>query len=284
MLGKLKRKKSEIQTKQNRIRRRIAEISGDLFGATGLLFAAVFFCLFFIYFYSVLVSSSYFLVKEISVRGLKELTEKDVLSDADIRPAVNLLAVNTDAIIRKVRSNHWVEDVYVGRELPDTLVLEIKERIPLALVKMEHDFYLMDVKGFVFKRLGRDDEIDLPIVTGLKEKVNIQNKILLRTLELLKAIGHSPEYAYLGTISEIHVDPLFGISLISDSGLYLKLGTEKFEDKLKKLKTVLADMEARGMRSRYVCIDLSDESKVTVKRRNVPEKTEQENKEKHYQI
>jgi cell division protein FtsQ len=284
MLGKLKRKKSELKTKQNRVLRRLTDLSGDLFAASVLLSAVIFLSFIFIYVYGFIMCRPYFQIREVSVRGLRELTEKDILTSADIKLSQNILAINTKAVIRRVSSNQWVENVYVGKELPGRLVLEIKERTPLALVKQADDFYLMDVKGFVFKRLGKSDEVDLPVITGITGKEQTKSQLVLSTLQLLKRLSNSREYSYLGTISEINIDDVFGISLISDNGLYLKLGTDSFENKLKKLGPVLADLENRGMKSRYLCIDLSDESKVTVKSKNIPQKTEEGDKGKHYLI
>lgn len=284
MLGKLKRKKSEIKTKQNRIRRRFPMLSEDCLAAGILLAAAALLTVMFVYTYNVFISRPYFQVKEVSVRGLKELTEKDILSSADIRPTQNLLAVNKDAVIRRVCANQWVENVYVGRELPGKLVLEVKERNPLALIKQEDDFYLMDVKGFVFKKLGKSDAVDLPVITGITGQEKIKSPILLSTLDLLKTVSHSSKYSYLGTISEVNIDDVFGISLITDAGLYLKLGTGDFENRLNKLKDVVADLENRGMKTGFLCIDLSDDSKVTVKRRSAPEKTEQVKHGKNFLI
>ncbi|MFZ1037629.1 MAG: FtsQ-type POTRA domain-containing protein [Smithella sp.] len=277
-------RRSGLKTKKNRIRRRFSNISGDFFTATGLLLAAVFLCSLFIYAYNFLVSRPYFQIKEISVRGLRELTEKDVLATAGIKPAQNLLAVNTDAVIRRVSANQWVESISVGRELPNKLVLEVKERTPLVLVKQDNDFCLMDAEGFVFKKLGKSDEVDLPIITGVDEKEDVKSQLLLATLNLLKTVSKSSQYAYLGTVSEVHVDNVFGLSLISSTGLYLKLGTTDFENKLKQLKLVLADLENRGMKNGYLCIDLSDDAKVTVQRKNVPDRKEPGSKGKQYLI
>ena len=277
-------KKTGLKTKQNRIRRRFTTLSEDLFAATILLSAAVLLSIMFIYSYNFLISRPYFQVKEISVRGLKELTQKDILTSADIKSTQNILAVNKDAVIRRVCANQWVENVYVGRELPGKLVLEVKERTPLALVKQAGDFYLMDVKGFVFKKLSKGDEVDLPVITGIADNEQIKSPLLLSALNLLKTVSKSSEYSYLGAMSEINIDNVFGISLISETGLFLKLGTDGFENKLKKLKPVLADLENRGMKPGSLCVDLSDESKVTIKRKNVPEKTEQKDNGKHYMI
>jgi Cell division septal protein len=277
-------KRSGLKAKKNRIRRRFTSVSGDFFAAVGLLLVAVVMTSVFIYAYNFLISRPYFDIKEISVRGLKELTEKDVLASAEIRPAQNLLAINTDAVMRRVAANQWVKNVYIGRELPNKLVLEVQERSPLVLVKQASDYYLMDGEGFVFKKLGKSDEVDLPILTGIKAEDKTKSPLFLSTLNLLKTISVSSQYAYLGTISEIHLDEVFGLSLISDTGLYLKLGMGGFESKLNKLTLVLADLEQRGMKKGYLCIDLSDESKVTVQRKNAPGRIEQSNKGKQYLI
>jgi cell division protein FtsQ len=277
-------KRSGLKAKKNRMRRRFTSISSDFFAAMGLLLTIAALSSLFIYSYNFLISRSYFEIKEISVRGLKELTEKDVLASAEIKPAQNLLAINTDAVIRRVAANQWVKNVYIGRELPNKLVLEVQERSPLALVKQGSNFYLMDGEGFVFKKLGKSDEVDLPILTGINAEDKTKSPLFLSTLNLLKTVSGSSQYAYLGTISEIHIDDVFGLSLISDAGLYLKLGIGGFESKLKKLTLVLADLEQRGMKNGYLCIDLSDESKVTVQRKNAPGRIEQGNKGKQYLI
>ena len=277
-------KRSGLKAKKNRMRRRFISISRDFFAAMGLLLTVAALSSLFIYSYNFLISRSYFEIKEISVRGLKELTEKDVLASAEIKPAQNLLAINTDAVIRRVAANQWVKNVYIGRELPNKLVLEVQERSPLALVKQGSNFYLMDGEGFVFKKLGKSDEVDLPILTGINAEDKTKSPLFLSTLNLLKTVSGSSQYAYLGTISEIHIDDVFGLSLISDAGLYLKLGIGGFESKLKKLTLVLADLEQRGMKNGYLCIDLSDESKVTVQRKNTPGRIEQDNKGKQYLI
>ena len=260
-------KRSGLKAKKNRIRRRFTNISGDFFAAMGLLIAIAALSSLFIYAYNVLISRPYFEIKEISVRGLKELTEKEVLASAEIKAA-----------------NQWVKNVYIGKELPNKLVLEVQERSPLALVKQGSDFYLMDGEGFVFKKMGKGDEVDLPILTGINAQDKTKSPLFLSTLNLLKTVSGSSQYAYLGTISEIHIDDVFGLSLISDTGLYLKLGIGDFESKLKKLTLVLANLEQRGMKNGYLCIDLSDELKVTVQRKNAPGRIEQGNKGKQYLI
>jgi len=277
-----KRIKISITAKKNRLRRRIAGSIGELAGALGILSSVVLVCLIFIYAYSYSLSTSYFEVKETSVRGLKELTEKDILSLAAIPPRQNLLAVNTDLLVKKISANSWVKNIYVGRELPGRLVLEVRERIPLAMIKQAGDFYLMDVDGFVFKKLSRNDDVDLPILTGVNYKEKEKSKLLMSTLSLLKTINASGQYDYLGAIAEVNVDGVFGISLLTDAGLYLKLGSDDYENKLKQLDSVIADLEKRGLKKGYICADLCDIKKITIQYKNAAGRAAQGKKGKQY--
>ncbi len=277
-------KKTGWQAKFKRAQRRVADMSGDVLSAAGLLILSVLLTGVFIYGYSYVVSHPYFQVKEISVRGVKELTEKDVLALAKVRPTQNLLAISTGAVMRRVSENPWVREVHVGRELPDKLVLEVRERTPLALLRLSNDFYLVDVEGFVFKKLSGADAVDLPIITGVSQKDEVRSPMFLGALNLLKAVSQAPKYAYLGAISEMNIDPVFGISIVTDKGFYLKLGTEQWEKKIGRLKVVLDDLEKRGMKTAFLCIDLSDVSKVTVQRKSIPEPEQRENQEKKYNI
>jgi len=277
-----KRLKTSIGAKKNRLRRRFTSGIGEFVGAIGLLSSIVVLCLLFIYGYSYLLSTPYFEVREASVRGVKELTEKDILTLAAIPPQQNLLAVNTDVLVKRISANQWVKNIYVGRELPNRLVLEVRERVPVAMVKQASDFYLMDSEGLVFKKLGKGDEVDLPILTGINNAEKENPKLLLSTLNLLKMISTSGRYNYLGAISEVNIDDVFGLSLLTDAGLYLKLGMDDYENKLKQLNVVLADLEKRGLKKGYICADLCDITKITISRKNVAGRMEPGKKGKQY--
>jgi cell division protein FtsQ len=276
--------KKSYDAKRYRMVRRFGEVSGDFFRAFCVLFCAAALTCVFIYVYSYLLSCPYFSIRETSVRGLNELTEKDILTLADIKPAQNLLAVNKTAIERRVRDNPWVKNLYVGRELPDRLVLELKERQPLALLKSKNDFYLVDTEGSLFKKINQHDEVDLPVITGVDEEGKTKQLFFKSALDLVKMLESNRKYSYLGTISEVNIDELFALSVLTEKGLYLKLGTDGVEDKLGNLKIVMADLEKKGMAKGLLCIDLGDASKITVQRKNIVVNGQGETKGKRYQI
>jgi hypothetical protein len=79
----------------------------------------------------------------------------------------NILGLDIAALKARLRSSPWVADATVGRTLPDTLKVEITERVPLALAEVER-LYLMDKNGGLIDLYGpRTASFDLPIVRGL---------------------------------------------------------------------------------------------------------------------
>ncbi|MHB8137301.1 MAG: cell division protein FtsQ/DivIB [Smithellaceae bacterium] len=281
MSGKMK---VNLEARKNRLRRRMIGALGESLGAIGLLVAATVLGILFVYVYSTVLSASYLSIKEISVRGVKELTEKEILDMAKIRPRSNILSVNTDTVAKRISANPWIKNVYIGRELPDRLVLEVRERTPIALVKQAGALYLMDVDGFVFKKLSKGDEVDLAIVTGVTIQGKSQSALLVEALKLLEMISAADQHAFLGEVSEIHVDEVFGLSILTDKGLHLKLGRENFAGKLNQLHIVLSDLEKRGMKNGHLFVDLADISKVTVQRKDALGKAQEQKKGPQYRI
>lgn len=281
MSGKIRVK---LEARKNRLRRRLLSDLSEYFTAVGLLLSALSLCCVFIYLYASLLCAPGLEIREISVRGVRELTEKDVLALAKINPRSNILAVNTRSVAGRIAANPWVKNIAVGRELPNRLVLEIRERRPIALVKQAGNFYLMDVDGFVFKKLSRSDDVDLAILTGVNLQDKSRSALLADTLKLLETISAGDQLASMGTVSEIHVNEVFGLSILTDKGLHLNLGRDDFAGKIRQLDVVLADLEKRGMKNGHLFVDLADTSKVTVQRKDLPGKAQEQKKGQRYQI
>ena len=76
-------------------------------------------------------------------------------------------------------------------------------------------------------------------------------------------------------ISEVHLDEIFGLSLITDTGLCLVLGVDDYVNKLNALPAVLKGLEKKNIDMALLHIDLRDPAKITVqsKAKNIPPKT-----------
>lgn len=219
--------------------------------------------------YHYIISLPCFTIRETIVRGCKELTEKDVLSLASIKPSQSLLAINQDAITRRVASNPWVKDIFIGRELPNRLVIEIRERTAVALVRRGGGFYLLDIEGVPFKQLQDGDETDLPVLSGYYSEGKTDTNLLNKSLELLTHLSNLQKFPAISRVSEIHSHDVFGLSLFTDSGLCLKLGFDNYENKFQRLVPVMEDLDRRDLKYGFLVIDLTDPAKITVQRKNI---------------
>ncbi len=260
---------SRISAGHHRLKRRSGEIIRDILKASLLLTGILLLTALLILGYSQTMTAAYFGLRETQVRGVKELTEKDVLTLADLKPAQNLLAVNADAIRDRVRKSPWIKDVFVGRELPKRLVIEVCERTAVALLKRGDGFYLMDADGLAFKKLEVGDESDLPALTGCYRDGRPNQPLLTKALDLFHYLSTADGLFSIKSIAEVNGDEIIGFSIFTDSGLCLRLGFDHYENKIRRLKPVLTDLEKRNINLKYVMIDLTDPTKITVQKRHI---------------
>jgi cell division protein FtsQ len=208
-------------------------------------------------------------VRETVVRGCKELTEKEILSLASVRPSANILTVNPEAIARRIRSNPWISEVFIGREFPDRLVIAVRERTAVAILQREGALYLLDGDGAPFKKLESGDETNLPVLTGFVSGGRTNEPLVKQSIALLSYLAGSSDRPDIGAVSEVHGNETFGLSLFTDTGLCLQLGFDGFESKFQRLPPVMADLDRKNLKVGFLLIDLSDPAKVNVQQRNL---------------
>jgi cell division protein FtsQ len=117
--------------------------------------------------YAKIMGSERLRVGKLVVRGSGFLSEGEVRELLGPAIGENILTLDIEALKARLRSSPWVQDATVGRNLPDTLKVDIIERVPLALAEVER-LYLMDKNGGLIDLYGpRTASFDLPIVRGL---------------------------------------------------------------------------------------------------------------------
>jgi cell division protein FtsQ len=264
-----KRFRPQLEARKNRAKRRAGEVIREIGQAilltifvatnTGLLLIG----------YDWIIRTHYLSIRETIVRGCKELTEKEILSLAAVRPATNILALNLEAIAHRIRTNPWISEVFIGREFPNRLVIVVKERKVVALLQGDGGLRLLDSDGTPFKRLESGDETNLPILTGCVREGRIDAMLVRKSLSLISYLADAKDTPAIGAVSEIHGNETFGLSLFTDTGLCLQLGFDGYENKLKRLPPVMADLDRKNLKLGFLLIDLSNPSKINVQQRSV---------------
>lgn len=96
-----------------------------------------------------------------------------------------ILAFDVARAKSRVEALPWVRRASVERMLPDTILLTVEERRPLALWQNGGEFSLIDYEGSVILRKGLEDYRDLMIVVGQDAPAH--------TASLLEILGTQPE-------------------------------------------------------------------------------------------
>jgi cell division protein FtsQ len=153
--------------------------------------------------YQRVMASERFRVERVEVRGSHFLSEGEVRELLGPAVGERIFTIDIEALKARLRSSPWVQDATVSRTLPDTLRVEIRERVPVALAEVDQ-LYLMDGNGDLVDVYGpRTGAFDLPIVRGLQGLEEASRRERARRAGALLA-----DLAELGQeISEVFVEP-----------------------------------------------------------------------------
>lgn len=110
-------------------------------------------------------ASSAFAYREIRVEGVRYTDAGEVSARLALATNTNLFGLSTDALEARLRELTSVAGADVVAELPETLAVTIRERVPLLVWTVGDRRYLVDRDGVLFAdadRVPADDTTALP--------------------------------------------------------------------------------------------------------------------------
>lgn len=102
--------------------------------------------------------SSVLSVHQVEVRGTEELTPAEVRAVAGLSLEDPLARVDLDAVRSRVQALAQVRSAEISRQWPDTVVIDVEERVAIATVEIGGDLRGLDLEGVVF-----DDYAKAPV-------------------------------------------------------------------------------------------------------------------------
>jgi len=113
-----------------------------------------------------LASDAGFEVRRVDVRGVKNINElkvyERVLAERDqAMPLVDIHALREELIALP-----WIKDARVSRQLPDTLVIDIVEREPHAVLRKPDRLVLIDATGHELETVSAERAKGMLVVSG----------------------------------------------------------------------------------------------------------------------
>jgi cell division septal protein FtsQ len=190
-----------------------------------------------------------FLVRDISVRGNTHLSTGEVETLLTGLRQENVFLADLEFYRQRLLDSPWVEQVALSRVLPSTVVLEVVERTPVALARLNEQLYLVDRSGNIIdEHRSEYRDFDLPIVDGLlvagrREPAVADTDRAALMADVLDAFdAHA---ALAGRLSQIDLSrPRDVAVMLDDDPAWLHLGQAHFVDRLQRyldLRPALVD-------------------------------------------
>ncbi len=213
------------------------------------------------------LNSSYFYVREIQVHGGVKVGGSEIVAMAGLKHGMNMWNIDPAAIEKKIAKHPWVRRVLVRREFPRRVVIEVQERTPKAIVAMGKLYYV-DSDGIVFKEVGEGEDVQFPLLTGIRpEDMTTANPEIRRRIEEAVRLGElMAKDAH--QLSEIHFEAPDQLVLYTTAfPIALRMGTGDWESKLQRLDRVLTLW--KGHENRLASLDVSFRDQVVARLRKV---------------
>ena len=202
--------------------------------------------LLFVTLYSYLLTSPYIRLEHVEIVGVGEAMKKDLLEMSGLNFDLTLLAIDLDQVKQKLEKHPWVRAVEVEKQFPHALLIRVEKEEPQALVAAEKFCYLNRF-GKVFKEVGPNETVDLPIVTGVSADELDRQKQLGFSMQVLHFLESQKDPWSLKNLSEIHVRKDGDVSLyFSFLPAAVKLRAQNLESKMEELKKVVDHLNSTG--------------------------------------
>jgi cell division septal protein FtsQ len=213
------------------------------------------------------LESPYFSVGEIQVRGADKVRGDEVVTMAGLRRGMSIWSIDLANIEKRIGRHPWVRRVFVRREFPRRVIIDVEERTPKAIVALRKLYYV-DADGVVFKEVGPGENVKFPLLTGLRAEQftapdpatrrRIQDAI--RLSELMVQRSHS--------LSEIHfAKPDRLVVYTTEYPIALHMGWGNWGEKLARMERLLALW--KGNEERLASLDMSFRDQVVARLRRV---------------
>lgn len=195
---------------------------------------------------AIAVYSPLFTVQRVEVQGNIYLKPEDVEYIARVQRGQRLFQLETLEVQNHLLHDLRIESATVRRRFPDTLAIEITERVPVATVASEFGYVDFDRRGKVIAAYKSLKKVPIPLITGVSVRDlyigddNTDANISL-VLEFLQQLP--PET--LNQLSEVNASDPAAIVAYTNKAVPVRLGSlsERLEEKAHLTQDFIKDQE-----------------------------------------
>lgn len=196
-------------------------------------------------------------IERVEVRGVVRLSPDEVRRWAAVPPGARLVPLDVSAVVARLSGRPWVRSVAVHKRFPDTLVVTVTERIPIAIAKTDRRSWLIDDEGTVITSTALD--AGFPVVIGGSASRPAGLVVGASLLRGYRAAG-SPAPGLGALVIDVTAprDPIVQLA----EGLRIRFGRGDYEDKWRRYLAIQRDVMERAPGPQLVDLRFRDRAVV----------------------
>ncbi len=209
-----------------------------------------------------------FEMQHLVISGEGKLKEDQIREFTELSEGMNLFEVKFKEVEKRLAGVPIVESVYLERKLPHTLIVKVKERMPVARIsglKSRKYPFVVDRYGYVLP--PRQSAASLPLIKGLDTELRLGSqtghpdvKTALEIIALCDSRGYLRTYARIESM-DVKYSDFIDMRLAGE--IRIRMPRYSLKSKLQYLDTLLKIERGKGRRVKEVDLTV-DSTKVKV--------------------
>jgi len=202
----------------------------------------------------------------VKIVGLNYLQESKMISTAKVPQGENIFLIDIDEVKARFSNVVQIKEIKIKRKLPSTIVIEIKERTPFAIVVIGGATSLVDEDGYIIAGKSLNSSIykldisKYPVIRGVNKK-NLEKGMRLdkkdRTF-VRAALEMLSKFIDISAI-QIEVGDREDIVIYIEDILKVKIGAPSdIERKIKIIKAMRDSVQGKWTKISYIDVRVPD--------------------------
>jgi len=200
-------------------------------------------------------------IQEVEIVSRMPEIEEEIHQFLEGKHLGNILLLDISLLQEKFTAHRWIKEVRVRKFLPSTLKIEIKERTPAALLKLDY-IYMIDEDGVFLEKIEQGEKVNLPLlIDSNKFQRDFEEKLNL-AWECLRSLSPS-EKEQLEVLDLTEYENV--IVQLKENQTKLIMGHDRFSEKIRLYNRFQANLEKYGA---LEYIDLRIHDRLYIKPKN----------------
>ena len=204
------------------------------------------------------LNSSFFNVSSIVIQGNKYMSNEEIYAVAKIPENSNIFRLGITEVKERLSRDLRIAQVEISRKFPNTIVVTINERKPLAYVASSYGFVELDKQGIVLAAYKNLKKVRVPMITGVRLENGyiadqVQNQSIINILSFLAYFDEET----LNQLSEININA-GQIFAYTNNSIQIRIGSaERLLEKAKLTQDMLKEIHDRNLVVEYIDLNYS---------------------------